>query len=79
MFLLNNSHILPTFFRFKSFKKKKEKKNKKHDWFDGNCFSFMKRELRNLAKKMHKFPNDVNIRVSFHRLREEFKKNIKRN
>jgi hypothetical protein len=60
-------------FRFKSFKKKKKMK---HDWFDGNCF-FMKRELRNFGKKMHKFPNDVNIRVSFHRLRKEFQKTLK--
>ena len=26
---------------------------------------------------MYKFPNDVNIRVSFHRLREEFQKALK--
>jgi hypothetical protein len=26
---------------------------------------------------MHKFPNDVNIRVSFHRLRKEFQKTLK--
>ena len=37
----------------------------------------MKRELRNLGKKMHTFSNDVNIRVSFHRLRKEFQKTLK--
>ena len=36
------------FKRYKHFKKKK----KKHVWFNGNCF-FMKRELRNLGKRMH--------------------------
>ena len=57
--------------KFKSYKKKRKKK---HEWFNGNCF-FMRRELRNLGKRMHQNPNNLSIKTSFHKLLKEFKKN----
>ncbi|CAG2226863.1 unnamed protein product [Mytilus edulis] len=61
-------------FKFKLFKKKKKKK--KHNWYNGNCF-IMKKELRNLGKKMQQYPNNAHIRSNFHRLRKEYNKSLK--
>ena len=46
-------------------------------WFNGNCFA-MKRELRNLGKKLQRNPNNPDTSASFHRLRKEYNKTLKK-
>jgi len=63
-------------FQFKHFKHNKKKKKNKHEWSNGNCF-FMKRELRNLGKRMQQNPNNPDIKNNYFRLLKEYKKTVK--
>ena len=54
-----------------------QKKTKKHrKWFDKDC-ACLRKKLRVLSNKKHRYPQDDNVRHDYHRVRKEFKKLVK--
>ena len=64
--------------KFKRFSRVKKKRiHFRQKWFNGNCF-IMKKELRNLVKKLQRNPNNPDVRASFHSLKKEYNKTLKK-
>ena len=64
-------------FKYNIMINRKRKKKPKNKWYDKDCFQLNK-TLRNLGKQLHKEPNNIHIRQTFHTTRNFYNKMVKK-
>ena len=69
--------IKTTPFRNNTKKRKKAKFHFRKRWFDKDC-SIMQREVRSLGKRLQRDPRNYYLRQTFHRLRNEYNRTLKK-